>query len=125
MILTDAKFTNAANSRVTAKMGNSHIDFPVKDLPYYEKKTGGSILVAAYINKLDLTLDDVRKKRNEAIQAIMGYYNPIVPVGLPTNTTQDQWNSYLKDLRNLPSTIDLTGVKTHEAMLAKFPVKPT
>tara|TARA_Y100000310_G_C20021663_1_gene507661 strand:+ start:63 stop:446 length:384 start_codon:yes stop_codon:yes gene_type:complete len=72
----------------------------------------------------EITLDRVRELREPKFVAIDCYYSSRPPT-LPSGVTQQEMDDYQDALRDLPSTIVLTGVTTDAAALALFPAFPS
>jgi len=124
MVFTGAKYISAAEDEIEVD-----IDGKISRIPkivgnrVYDEMVNQTISITSF-SAVEITLDQVRELRKPKFGEIDMYYLSRPPP-LPTGVTQAEMDTYQDDLRNLPSTIDLTGVTTEAGALALFPAFPT
>ena len=73
----------------------------------------------------DITMTRLRGKRDRRLdRADIKFINPELWHDL-TASKKNEWRTYKQTLRDMPATVDLTGIKTKAQFDALFPTKPS
>jgi hypothetical protein len=121
MKITNAKFSTSEQNLINAVIDGKNYSFPVGDNPYYNFLIQNNIQIASF-EFPDVTLTQVRIKRNALLAEMDKYALAFGSAPLPQGVTPEDIVSYKQALRDFPNSVNLVGVKDINDV--RFPNKP-